>query len=56
MILRDKQKYFASEAITYTHYLKRMCRKQQKGLNPGSLILVRNHIIDSQRGQKLEVK
>ncbi len=56
MTLRDEKKCLASEAVAYTHYLKGMCGRRQKIPNPGDLVLVRNHAVDSQRGRKLEAK
>ena len=56
MALRDEKKCLASEAAAYTNYLKRMRGRRQKIPNPGDLVLVRNHVVDSQRGRKLEAK
>ena len=47
MALRDEKKCLASEAAAYTHYLKGMRKRRQKIPNPGDLVLVRNHAVNS---------
>lgn len=56
MALRDEKKCLASEAASYTHYLKSVRERKQKIPKPGNLVLVRNHAVDTQRGRKLEAK
>lgn len=56
MVLRDKKNYLASKAATYTQYLRKVCEKKQKILEPNDLVFVRNYIVNGEKRRKLESK
>ena len=53
---RDENILLASEAAAYSSHLQASRRNQRKSTipNPGDLVIVRNHAVDSQHGRKLE--
>lgn len=54
MNLRNENKCLAANTLAYIHYQRSKNERRQRLSKEGDLIIVRNHVVDSQKRRKLE--
>lgn len=54
IVLRDKNRYLAADALAYIHYQRSKNERRQRLPKERNLVIVRSHVVDHQRRRKFE--
>ena len=55
-IFRNENRLLVNEAVSYTHDYHKHIQCRQRISASGDLVLIRNHVLNEQKGRKLEAR